>query len=305
MTSTCTPLDFKASLKSLSSSIQDAMISWHDVQTTALKTSSQPFLLRSSIAPLRKYLETHWTDILSYLQKCNEFGGDAILWQTTLQDGPDSAASSFLEDMASSSNELCHECEDLIRHSDNNMECLSSLTPQLSDLLRGSSRYAKITSSILNSLNSDNLPKTTAFLGITSPSDGLGAIAATKIGLTEIRNSLCMMHQFWTTASKMCHSLMESNASMAFERARQLGITWNEFQEEVLCAKVSIAKSLDAVVIEPASAFRRQPRRRGSSKSEASIPTSPPVQPRRMSNFDDAEVPKACWGFSFGEKRRR
>ncbi|KAJ7678543.1 hypothetical protein B0H17DRAFT_107629 [Mycena rosella] len=296
MIKTYTPPEFRASLKTLSSNIQDGvMVPWHAVQTASLKTICQPLLLRNSIAPLKTSLQTHWTAILEYLQRCHDFGVDAILFQTTLEEGPDSGAESILEDLAASSNELCSGSEDLIRQLDTSMECLAALTPQLSDLLRGSSRYVK---------TNEKFPKTAAFLG--SPLDGFASLAATQAGLTEIRNSLCMLHQFWIVASKMCHSLMESNACIPLEHAQQLGETWKGYQQEILSAKVSITKSLDAVVIEPdiPTIFRRQQRRRGSSKSETSLPASPSMQPRRMSSLEDEEFPKGCWRFSFGERKR-
>ncbi|KAJ6570221.1 hypothetical protein DFH09DRAFT_424735 [Mycena vulgaris] len=306
MTSTCTPPDFNTVLKGLSTSVQDLMTSWHAVQTASLRTSSQPLLLRTWIAPLTRCLQTHWAGILPYLQKCHEFGADAILWQTALEEGPDLGASSVLEELTSASNELCHESEILIQHSDSCMECLSSLVPQLSDVLRGSSRYVKTSPAEKGHHYLVTAPKTTAFLGAGQLPDGPAVITATHTGLTEIRNSLYMLRQFWVVASETCDWLMKSNTSTLLEHSKQLGKIWKEYQEEIVRAKVSITKSLDAVVIEPdvPSAFRRQPRRRGSSKSENSILASRESPPRRMSELDDDEVPK-CWGFNFGERKRR
>jgi hypothetical protein len=138
----------------------------------------------------------------------------------------------------------------------------------------------------------------------------LAAIASTNVALTDIRASLCMLYQFWTATSEACRSLLKSHENITRDHAQKLGDTWQEYQEEIRVAKGSITSSLDAVAIEPAAppAFRRQQRRRGSSKSEASVASLPRSSPRRMSSLDDDGVPQACWGFgmfSFGERKRR
>ncbi|KAJ7116358.1 hypothetical protein C8R44DRAFT_879734 [Mycena epipterygia] len=316
MTSTCAPTldrpDFKASLRSLSSSIENAMVSWHDVRTTSLRTSSHPMRLRTSFAPLTNSLQSHWVDIQAYLQKCHTFSEDAITCNKFLEQDPDPDAFSLLEELASSSDEMCRESEILIQKSDVGIECLSSLTPQLSDLL---SKYAKATSTMFSRpdterthVNLTALPKTTAFLGASWLPDGFAAIASTNTALTEIRYTLCMMHQFWIVASQTCHSLAKSNANIAQERVQDLAETWKEYQAEIMSATVSIAKSLDAVAVEPAAppSFRRQPWRRGSSKSQTSqtsLPTSPLLLPRRRSSLKDDEILRTCWGFGGLKKR--
>ncbi|KAJ7914893.1 hypothetical protein B0H13DRAFT_2001547 [Mycena leptocephala] len=280
-------LDFKGALRGLASSVQDVMLSWHNVQTASLGTSSQATLprVRNSLAPLTKSLEIHWNDILAFLQKCHNFSEDAITWRKSFGDGD---SFSLLEELTAYSDEICLLCEALVGQSDPAIECLSSLTPQLSDLLRGL-RYAPA-------------PATAAFLGVTSP-DGLAAIASTNVALTDIRASLCMLYQFWTATSEACRSLLKSHENITRDHAQKLGDTWQD-------CKGSITSSLDAVAIEPAAppAFRRQQRRRGSSKSEASVASLPRSSPRRMSSLDDDGVPQACWGFgmfSFGERKRR
>ncbi|KAJ7086063.1 hypothetical protein B0H15DRAFT_354990 [Mycena belliarum] len=287
MTSASTPQDLKVGLTCLSSSIRAVMLSWYGVQ----KTSCQSSLLRNSVTPLRNYLQTQWTDILGFLQMCYNFGADAVLWQKAVETGSETGP--LLEDLAFSSDELVKKCEDLIRQSDSNMECLSSITPQLSELFRAS--RANTASGLYSYL--EKLPRTISFLGRASFSDGLVAIRDTESGLAEIRTSLCMMHQFWIVVSETCHSFMKVDAHVPLELVQQVGETWKQYQQHVVGGKVSIAQSLDALSVEPAPIIRRQPRRRGSSKSDASIPASPSIVPRRMSNLGDGGVLNACWGW--------
>ncbi|KAJ7722732.1 hypothetical protein DFH07DRAFT_856492 [Mycena maculata] len=300
---TTPPLDLTAILKSLSSNIQDVMVSWYEVQTASLRESSQSGLL---VAPLRKHLQAHWEHIRSYLQKCHEFGEEVIIWQKTFQQGPESDGFSLLEELKSSSDEMCQESEVLMRQSASGIDILSSVTPQLLDLLRGPSKYAEKAPSAP--------PETTAFLGLGSPQHGLAAIARTTSALAEVQNNLCMLHNFWTAASATCRSFLTTNTNITQQDATHLGQTWKEWQEEIRCANVSIAKSLDAGAVEPAAppvsppapappfashTYRRQQRRRGSSKSDASLPAS---LPRKMSGLDDDGVSRTCWGFSFRRK---
>ncbi|KAJ7352473.1 hypothetical protein DFH08DRAFT_1078150 [Mycena albidolilacea] len=287
--------DFKAALRGLSLSVQNAMVSWHDVQTVSLGASSHAHL-GSSFASFRNSLQLHWTEIMAYLQECYRFGEDAIIWERSLGDSVLESVS-WLEELTSFSDEIKLKSEDLVRQSGQDIEALSHLTPQLSELLRAAS----------SSKSSTVFPTPPAFLQTRAP-DGPAAIASISAALVEIRTSLCMLQQFWTAASETCRSLDKSKENITLDRARKLGDTWREYQQEILETKVSIAKSLDAVATEPAAprAFRRQ--RRGSSKSEISISSSPQwsSSPRRMSSLDDDQVPKACWGlggFSLGKRR--
>ncbi|KAJ7510353.1 hypothetical protein B0H11DRAFT_1958622 [Mycena galericulata] len=323
MTSNTAPLyerpDFKVILTNLSSNIQNVMVSWHNVQTVSFRISSQPMLLRNSLAPLRKHLQAHWEDIRSYLQKCHDFSEEAITWHNSFEQA-DPDCLSLLEELLLASLELCHESEVLIQQSASGMEFLSSVTPQLSGLLHGSS------AAVTSSNPAENVtPETNAFLGVSLPPDGFTALTSTTTALAEVRNNLCSLNQFWTSASETCRTLMKSSASITPEHAYHLGKTWTEWQEEIMCANVSIAKSLDAVAVEPVLppsspaptpqisppaplVFRRQRRRRGSSKSDASLPSSPISPPRKMSSLDDDGVPKACWrfgGFSFGDRKKK
>ncbi|KAF7375148.1 hypothetical protein MSAN_00401300 [Mycena sanguinolenta] len=276
------PPDFKVALRGLSSSIENAMIAWHNVQTAPLKANSS-FLARHFFTPFRGSLHLHWMAIGVYLQQCHNFSQDAVAWDDS---EPESSAS-WLEDLATYSDEICLKNEDLVRQSDQGMEYLSSLAPQLSELLQSSTKSTAAS------------PATYSFLGMSSP-DGVAAIASTSVALAEIRACLHTLHQFWLAVSETCRSFQKSSGITTADEMRKLGDTWKDYQEEILVAKVSISKSLDAVATEP-STFRRQQRRRGSSKSEMSISSSP----RKMSSLDEDHVPKSCWGFAgvFGRKR--
>ncbi|KAJ7242766.1 hypothetical protein B0H12DRAFT_1131973 [Mycena haematopus] len=290
------PPDLKVTLRGLSSSIENAMIAWYNIQTAPLwASSSQPTLRARSFLPtFRNSLHLHWTGIVGYLQKCHSFSEDVITWDKSFGEDPESI--SWLEDLTSYSDEIILKNEDLVRQSDQGIECLSSLTPQLSELLKGPSKSTAA------------FPATYSFPGMSSSPDRLTAIASTSAALAEIHTSLRVLSQFWIAVSQTCRSLQKSNENITMDGVRNLGDTWKEYQQEILAAKVSISKSLDAVAIEP-SACRRQQRRRGSSKSEMSISSSPRLlSPRRMSNsdgLDDDQLPKSCWGFAgfLGRKR--
>jgi hypothetical protein len=240
---------------------------------------------------------------MAYLQECYRFGEDAIIWERSLGDSILESVS-WLEELTSFSDEIKLKSEELVRQSGQDIEALSHLTLQLSELLRAASKSStgklmvSVDASPLN-LNQTVFPTPPAFLQTRAP-DGPAAIASISAALVEIRTSLCMLQQFWTAASETCRSLNKSKENITLDRARKLGDTWREYQQEILETKVSIAKSLDAVATEPAAprAFRRQ-QRRGSSKSEISNSSSPQSSssPRRMSSLDDDQVPKACWGF--------
>jgi len=272
---------------------------------------------------MKKHLQAHWEDIRAHLQRCHSFSEEAIIWQSSFEQGPGPECFSLLEELSSSSAEMCHESQALIQQSAIGMGFLSSVEPQISDLLRRHSNGAPATSTMFGNPEkiSSNLGlETNAFLGIRS--DGFAAIASTTTALAKIRDNLRMLCQFWTVASEFCRTLVKSNASITEEHAYHLGQTWKEWQEEILGANVSIAKSLDALAVEPVPppspvaatpraeppappTSRRQQRRRGSSKSDASIPSSPISLPRKMSGLDDDGVPKACWGFGgFSLKRK-
>ncbi|KAJ6468460.1 hypothetical protein C8R45DRAFT_1018864 [Mycena sanguinolenta] len=266
------PPDFKVALRRLSSSIENAMVAWHDVQTTPLRANSS-LHTHHFFTPFRGSLHLHWMAIGVYLQQCYNFSEDAISWDKS--DAPESA--SWLEDLTSYSDEICLKNEGLVGQSDQGIEYLSSLTPQLSELLQGSTKSTAAS------------PATYSFLGMSSP-DGVAAIASTSAALAEIRTCLHMLHQFWLVVSETCRSLQKSSETITVDEMRKLGDTWKEYQEEILAAKVAISKSLDAIAIEP-STCRRQQRRRGSSKSEMSISSSP----RRMSSLDDDRVPKTSY----------
>jgi hypothetical protein len=128
------------------------MVSWHDVETASIGASSQPLLIHIA-APIR----THWADILSCLQKCHDFCADVAVWKTAREEGLESGAFSILEDLLSSSDELCHRSEILIQQSENITQCLLSLRPQLSELVRGHSGYFKTTSALFNSGTTSSL----------------------------------------------------------------------------------------------------------------------------------------------------
>ncbi|KAF8207194.1 hypothetical protein K438DRAFT_1815866 [Mycena galopus ATCC 62051] len=287
MNSTTAPArhpDFKVALGSLSSSIQNAMDS--SSQTTLLRA-------RNLFALFRNSLHDHWTEILAYLQECHTFSANAsITGDDFIGEDPESV-SQWLDELTSDSGNICRKSEVLVRQSDQGIECLSSLMPQLSELLRGPLK------------STTGFSATYTFLEM-SPPDGLAALASTSAAVAEIRTSLRMLHQFWAAVSETCRSLQKSSEPITLDRVRKLGDTWKEYRQEIVQAKVSITKSLDAVAIEPAalSISRRPQRRRGSSKSEMSISSSPRVSPRRMSSLDDSdEVPKSCWAFSIGRKR--
>ncbi|KAJ6577353.1 hypothetical protein B0H19DRAFT_1370568 [Mycena capillaripes] len=284
--------DFKVPLKGLASSVQNAMVSWYSVRTASLRSSSQTTILRNPLAPLTKSLQIHWANMNPYLQKSNDFSEDVVTWSNSLEGGPDPGSTSLLEELASCSDELCRQTEALVSQSDEDIKCLFSLESKLSDLLRGSSKYT----------HNGVFPETTAFLGLTSSSpDGF---LATSAALSEIRAHLYMLSQCWTIVSDACRSLLKLDGNIPQDHTRKLGDIWKEYQAEILDAKVSIARSLDAVGVEPAIRPdpRRQQRRRGSSKSEASSSSSALLSPRRMHSLDD-EVPQSCWG-GFGRKKR-
>lgn len=219
------------------------MISWHTVQTASLRASLSesypptPLRVRNSLARMRESLHLHWTAIVAYLQRCHDFSEDVIVWEKSLGDGhPDPGSVSWLDELTSFSDEISLESKDLVRQSDKVIECLSSLTPQLSELLQGSSRPMHATgkfqcfpSRVVLEFNPTVFPATSAFLGIHS-SDGFAAITSTSSSLAEIRASLCIQQQFWAAASEACRSLQKSNGAITQDRARRLGETWKELQ---------------------------------------------------------------------------
>ncbi|KAJ6460349.1 hypothetical protein C8R47DRAFT_1160969 [Mycena vitilis] len=290
--------DFNVALTSLASGVQNAMVSWHNTQTASLRAGCETVpRTRNLFAPVTKCLQNHWQEIMQYLQKCHTFSGDAILWSNSLEeDGPNSDLTLLLEELTSCSHEICLQGEALVRQSDENIECLSSLEPHLPELLRGSITY--------------DATATTLFLGLNSSHNALEDFASARAALAEIRASLSMAYTFWTAVSTTCRSLLTSDENILQDRARNLGNTWKEYQEQIMEAKVSITRSLDAVAIEPAApspSLRRQQRRRGSSKSEASTSSSNLLSPRRIGSLDD-EVPNSCWRFglfSAGERKKR
>ncbi|KAJ7746627.1 hypothetical protein B0H16DRAFT_942735 [Mycena metata] len=290
MTSSRTPALEHADFKALSSSIQDAMVSWHN---TASLTS--PAQLRPSLLALAKSLHVHWANILEFLQNCYNFGQIAIEWKNSLEQGSDLDPVSWLEDLVPLSDALCLQTEALVQQADTNIASLSSLTPQLTNLLRVSSKFNPAAS-----------PVTATFLGVSSPPDGATALASTAKALAAIRTSLCSFHRYWTTVSETCRT---PNAILIrAEDIHKLGKTWEAYKEEIHQAKSSVARSQDAVLTavpteKTAPPPRRQPRRRGSSKSEASFSSSRFSLPRRTSSLDDDEVPN-CWGFGTFSKKR-
>ncbi|KAJ7183123.1 hypothetical protein C8R46DRAFT_1065991 [Mycena filopes] len=257
---------------SICSSIEDAMASWHVVQTVASKN------------PSRKLLHDHWSNILALLQNCHEFESPDV--------DVDVDAAAWLKELHTLSNPLCLQSLGLVRQCDEITESLSSLTPQLTALLRGPAKF-----------NPAAFPVTAAFLGIGSPPDGLTALTSMTTALAAIRAILCSLHHFWTAVSEACRAPKQIIVRADIHKLEE---TWRDYQEEILQAKASIARSQDALVIGTANTdnvpvpTRRQPRRRGSSKSEAS--SSSFSSPRRMSGLDDDEVPK-CWGFAFSKSR--
>ncbi|KAJ7671640.1 hypothetical protein DFH06DRAFT_1178228 [Mycena polygramma] len=293
--------DFNVALTSLASGVQNAMVSWHNTRTASLRAGSESVpRARNLFAPVTKSLQNHWKEIMQYLQRCHTFSGDAIIWSNSLEEeGPNSDSTLLLEELTSCSHELCLQSEALVRQSDENIECLSSLEPHLPELLRGSITY-----------NATACPQTTQFLGLSYSHNGLEDVSSARAALAEIRASLSVAYQFWTGVSTTCRSLLKSDENILRDRARNLGDTWKEYQERIVEAKVSITRSLDAVAIEPAApppSLRRQQRRRGSSKSEASSSSSNLSSPRRIGSLDD-EVPNACWRFglfSVGERKKR
>lgn len=76
---------------------------------------------------------------MAYLQECYRFGEDAIIWERSLGDSVLESVS-WLEDLASFSDEIKLKSEDLVRQSGQDIEALSHLTPQLSELLRAASK---------------------------------------------------------------------------------------------------------------------------------------------------------------------
>ncbi|KAF7330336.1 hypothetical protein MVEN_02471900 [Mycena venus] len=102
---------------------------------------------------MRESLHTHWTAIAAHLQKFHRFSEDAITWEKSLaEEDPNSGSLSWMEELASDSDEICLDGKDLVRESDKIIDHLASLTPQLCELLRGPSKLPAS-------------PATTAFLG--------------------------------------------------------------------------------------------------------------------------------------------
>ncbi|KAJ7178855.1 hypothetical protein C8R43DRAFT_974472 [Mycena crocata] len=264
--------DFAAILRSLSTSVEHVMISWYDVQ---LRTSSH---LRTSLVPLKNFLQTHGEDLLAYLQKCHDFSEEALILQKNLKEEPDSGTFSWLDELASSSDEISRDSQTLVRKSDGGMKHLSSLKSQFSNLnvLGLSKRSSARTSAKFGNSNSEKLSSTAservAFSRASPPLDGLAAIASANTALVDLRNNLQLLQQFWDLASRTCRALIKSTTQGYTE---PLADIWKIYQEEILCATVSITKSLDAIAVGP-DTHRRQQRRRGSSKSDISIPPQLP-----------------------------
>ncbi|KAJ7284654.1 hypothetical protein C8J57DRAFT_1217060 [Mycena rebaudengoi] len=297
-------LDFKIILRNLRSHVRDAMVSLHASQTASLNAGH-----RTSFTTLRTSLKAEWDTVIAYLQKCYDFCEDAALL-IRLEQEPEETYLSLLEELARASEQLSREGEDLVQTSLTGLGQLSSLTAALSHSLR---RPMGVPDVGPDEAYKTQSPHSNVFLGVNLSPDGLTAIAASTTSLTEIRNNLQSLCLFWSSVSDACRSFAKSNARITQDNAQRFGETWKGYQQEIMSAKVSIAASCDAVVVEAiatptTSIFRRQPRRRGSSKSEKSLPVLPPTLPRRMSSVDDDTVPSACWGFgvfSSGERRSR
>jgi hypothetical protein len=81
------------------------------------------------------------------------------------------------------------------------------------------------------------------------------AFSATQDSLTTIKIALEHIHEFWRITSEACQALVvspsEGGPNITVRQAEQVASAWKEYQEALKGAITSIARSCDAILVDP------------------------------------------------------
>ncbi|KAK7032881.1 hypothetical protein R3P38DRAFT_2919476, partial [Favolaschia claudopus] len=279
---------FKDILRNLSSNVLNAMISLHSIKTAAIKAGLSMHTTFDLFVPFGSSLERHWANTMAYLQESHSFSEEVINACEFFVEGDSASISARLEELATLSDELGMKSGTLLLEFGRNIERLINLNYKLLELCQPRGCELRDPSTVVQ------IPMTAMPIGAISQ-EILSATRSTHSALVDACASICSLGQFWNILSQDCR-LLGKTPGVTFNQALEVSNSWREHQQEVLEAKVSIAKSFDALVVltTPPTLLPRSQRRRPSSMSEF-VPrlSCPPPSP----SIDcDQVVPKTCWG---------
>lgn len=132
--------NLKYAATTLASSVEEAMISLYDLQTSVINANGQNSPQLQETFAMRKHLKDEWECIRIFLQQCHGFGSDVIVLKDSLGTENIEDCLAFLKEMSSSSIELLKRSKELAQICAATVDDFGRNTPALERMLKRPAR---------------------------------------------------------------------------------------------------------------------------------------------------------------------